>query len=102
MFLSRYVTHWSTIAPLRVDAAWWDATLRPLKQLEAAATAGPSTPQVAEGLGVEGLKGSTDGTCLDFPRGKGLSDHRSSLEDMEMDTKTYMEPLPTNQQVLSC
>jgi xeroderma pigmentosum group C-complementing protein len=98
MFLSRYVTHWSTIAPLRVDAAWWGATLRPLKQLEAAATAGPSTPQVAEGLGVEGLKGSTDGTCLDFPRGKGLSDHRSSLEDMEMDTKTYMESLPTNQQ----
>ncbi|KAH8939219.1 hypothetical protein BDL97_15G027500 [Sphagnum fallax] len=94
----RYVTHWSTIAPLRVDAAWWDATLRPLKHLEAAATAGPSTPQVAEGLGVEGLKGSMDGTCLDFPRGKGLSDHRSSLEDMEMDTKTYMEPLPTNQQ----
>ncbi|KAH9538704.1 hypothetical protein CY35_15G019900 [Sphagnum magellanicum] len=94
----RYVTHWSTIAPLRVDAAWWDATLRPLKHLEAAATAGPSTAQVAEGLGMEGLKGSTDGTCLDFPRGKGLSDHRSSLEDMEMDTKTYMEPLPTNQQ----
>jgi xeroderma pigmentosum group C-complementing protein len=77
----RYVTLWFKIDRLRVDQDWWEATLNPLKQLEAAATA----EVVTEGR--SGLASSS-----------GRSNDRSALEDMEMETKTFTEPLPTNQQ----
>lgn len=126
---------WSSVAPLRVDADWWDKTVHPLRQLEAAATAGPSvvvplshalnstllgvnseaTPETGHlgGHGREsematGEGGSTlSNTKIEVspkstgdkqaPTSQGVS--RSLYEDMELDTKLYTEPLPTNQQV---
>ncbi|CAM6099987.1 unnamed protein product [Calypogeia fissa] len=94
----RYVTLWSTVDRHRVDQDWWDNTLNPLKQLEAAATAGPaqtvtslpSTSSQAE-TATKGTNGWT--SKPDIHHGD-----RSALEDMEMETKTFTEPLPTNQQ----
>eukprot|EP00850_Spirogloea_muscicola_P010036 SM000058S18466 [mRNA] locus=s58:2763:10424:- [translate_table: standard] len=39
----RYITRWSRVAPLRVDAAWWECTLAPLRRREADASAGRNT-----------------------------------------------------------
>lgn len=63
------------MAAQRVNSAWWDRVLAPLKELESAATAG-----------VVNLE------CLS-------KTNRSSLEDMELETRALTEPLPTNQQV---
>lgn len=56
---------------------WWDAVLRPLKELESGAT-----------------------NCVDQRAMMNSSvSTRSSLEDMELETRALTEPLPTNQQV---
>jgi hypothetical protein len=133
MSWSRYVSLWSSIAPLRVETEWWDSTLLPLKQLEATATSGPagtaplSVPKFASNekselkeIGQQGESGThpaisqeSSGTELKntashhattevahTPSGDmQLFNPRSVREDLEMDTKLYTEPLPTNQQV---
>lgn len=133
MSWGRYVSLWSSIAPLRVETEWWDSTLLPLKQLEATATSGPAVtalPSVLKfasdeksepnEIGQQGGSG-THPTISQESSGTELrntvSNHattevthtlsgniqpfnpRSVREDLEMDTKLYTEPLPTNQQV---
>ncbi|KAL8476344.1 hypothetical protein ACS0TY_028862 [Phlomoides rotata] len=84
----RYCTKWYKVAPQRVDSAWWDVVLAPLKELESAATAGivnlecEASHLTNKDHGHLGVSKST----------------RSSLEDMELETRALTEPLPTNQQ----
>ncbi|XP_060184208.1 DNA repair protein RAD4 isoform X2 [Lycium barbarum] len=68
----RYCTKWYKIKSERVNPIWWDAVLAPLKELESVATS--DVVQFAQGA------------------------TRSSLEDMELETRALTEPLPTNQQ----
>ncbi|WMV53208.1 hypothetical protein MTR67_046593 [Solanum verrucosum] len=68
----RYCTKWYKIASERVNSIWWDAVLAPLKKLESVATS----------------------DVVHFAQGAT----RSSLEDMELETRELTEPLPTNQQ----
>ncbi|CAN4126837.1 unnamed protein product [Withania somnifera] len=68
----RYCTKWYKIASERVDPIWWNEVLTPLKELESAATS----------------------DVVQFAHGET----RSSLEDMELETRALTEPLPTNQQ----
>ncbi|PHT30976.1 hypothetical protein CQW23_27313 [Capsicum baccatum] len=68
----RYCTKWHKIASERVNSIWWDEVLAPLKELESVATNGE----------------------VHFAQGA----NRSSLEDMELETRALTEPLPTNQQ----
>ncbi|KAM3283265.1 DNA repair protein RAD4 isoform X1 [Capsicum chacoense] len=68
----RYCTKWHKIASERVNSIWWDEVLAPLKELESVATTGE----------------------VHFAQGA----NRSSLEDMELETRALTEPLPTNQQ----
>ncbi|XP_059307344.1 DNA repair protein RAD4 [Lycium ferocissimum] len=68
----RYCTKWYKIRSERVNSIWWDAVLAPLKELESVATS----------------------EVVHFAQGAT----RSSLEDMELETRALTEPLPTNQQ----
>ncbi|KAJ8557412.1 hypothetical protein K7X08_003037 [Anisodus acutangulus] len=68
----RYCTKWYKIRSERVNSIWWDAVLAPLNELESVAT----------------------GDVVHFAQGAT----RSSLEDMELETRALTEPLPTNQQ----
>lgn len=65
---------WYKIASQRVNSTWWDSVLAPLRDLESGATGG-------------NMNGSFVPT-------------RSSLEDIELETRALTEPLPTNQQVV--
>lgn len=115
----RYVRMWSAIVPLRVDSEWWNATLTPLKALEAAATCGVQNVQnnsssilmdascpVAEKSPCFGndTRGTNHARTVSKTFTASLSSQvsqacdRSSLEDMELETRAYTEPLPTNQQ----
>lgn len=89
--------------------------LAPLKELESAATAGTSDLEF-EASGLEKINASSQVAKLDHgclhnaseirdvkvvrpPIRNGFSSTRSSLEDMELETRALTEPLPTNQQV---
>lgn len=95
----RYVNLWSSIEPLRVDSEWWESTMRPLKQLEADATSGPPVQpphSVPLHTSLDEVKhpDATANGQEDLPQ----FTPRADREDMELDTKLYTEPLPTNQQ----
>nr|XP_043635200.1 DNA repair protein RAD4 [Erigeron canadensis] len=77
----RYCAKWYKIASHRVDSTWWDAVLRPLKELESGATGGNS--KLSDKSSASGVRDNSN---------------RNSLEDMELETKALTEPLPTNQQ----
>eukprot|EP01018_Ginkgo_biloba_P029180 Gb_25624 [translate_table: standard] len=144
----RYATKWSAIVPQRVYSRWWEATISPFKELEAAATAGaldmetsqekvsepfiptehknksfsPATNQhgeLNEKVGSEGLieleasqacatstetgaeeaaKYVNRSISLKIPAHRPQITDRSSLEDMELETRAFTEPLPTSQQ----
>lgn len=64
--------------------------MRPLKQLEAAATSGPAVLPQASAHGDATISGQKE-----VPQ----FTPRADREDMELDTKLFTEPLPTNQQV---
>ncbi|KAK4359974.1 hypothetical protein RND71_022203 [Anisodus tanguticus] len=68
----RYCTKWYKIRSERVNSIWWDTILAPLKELESISTS----------------------AVVHFAQGAT----RSSLEDMELETRALTEPLPTNQQ----
>ena len=92
----------------------------PLKQLEAAATSGPSVQPPPFQVTLNELKNSNatangreegddvkaaiSKSTLETQVGKSAGyvpqyTPRADREDMELDTKLYTEPLPTNQQV---
>lgn len=135
----RYASKWSAIAPQRVSSQWWEVTMNPLKELEAAASAEAlgmkasqekkvQPPTQCPGINHQGCSNekvgseyldkleasqvydkSTENDCSKFSKGANcisletqgyktqLTD-RSSLEDMELETRIFTEPLPTNQQ----
>ncbi|EFJ23314.1 hypothetical protein SELMODRAFT_442877 [Selaginella moellendorffii] len=66
----RYTTSWSKIQALRVDEGWWSACLSPLRLLESNA----------------------------YDSHRTSNEERNTREDMELDVKSFTEPLPTNQQ----
>lgn len=82
----RYCAKWYMIASHRVDSTWWDTVLRPLKELESRATGGTCRLSNKSGMGVKKEEHAS------------FSATRTSLEDMELETKALTEPLPTNQQ----
>lgn len=95
----RYVSLWSSVEPLRVDSEWWESTMLPLKQLEAAATSGPSVilPSSMSSQSTLGKKSEiSDKSAGNLPQWTPRADR----EDMELDTKLFTEPLPTNQQCI--
>lgn len=122
---------WYKIASKRVNSIWWDAVLAPLRELESRATSGmvhfendradasfnpDNLRRISYDLNVEnfqnnavmvgksGLEVSKDcGEKTDMKSSlrNSLIDIRSSLEDMELETRALTEPLPTNQQVCS-
>ncbi|KAI5055855.1 hypothetical protein GOP47_0029376 [Adiantum capillus-veneris] len=96
----RYVTLWSAVAPLRVSKDWWNITLAPLKELEAAGTSldlreegGADLFQKAVGAGSCGSSFKAGSSSR-----QSQANNRSSLEDMELDIRACTEPLPKNQQ----
>ncbi|XP_042029176.1 DNA repair protein RAD4-like isoform X1 [Salvia splendens] len=116
----RYCTKWYKVASRRISSTWWDAVLAPLKELESAATAGISNLE-SEASGLEkveysqvanadhgslphaiGIVGASRELCdikvSKSPRKNKCPSNRSSLEDMELETRALTEPLPTNQQ----
>lgn len=113
----RYVTLWSAVAPLRVHADWWNVTLAPLKELEAAATSGSplkesvksssasmmmNTEQDKETPAQKDIIGTNRTKVIGSLRSSSSqhlqANDRGSLEDMELDIRAYTEPLPKNQQ----
>lgn len=80
--------------------------LAPLKELESAATAGISNFE-SEESGLEKIDQSANVHHGCLPHASkilgasrnSISSNRSSLEDMELETRALTEPLPTNQQV---
>lgn len=117
---------WYKIGSHRVSSIWWDAVLAPLRELEAGATAGmvhtekqhiealtehekvkasrkldnPTQDDIPGGANLHGKLG------LEISKKSGKSSlsnsfvaSRSSLEDVELETRALTEPLPTNQQV---
>lgn len=117
----RYCTRWYKIESQRINPIWWDAVLAPLKDLESQATGGvvhlhPEASVIEKIRTLEGADNqikdclpdsflmdgkSKRGTCEDYSVQKFVSNSsatRSSLEDMELETRALTEPLPTNQQ----
>lgn len=123
----RYCTRWYKIASERVNSIWWETVLAPLKDLEAQATGGivhlehgasSRDNNKIEGIPIADEKMQmcrsdsvhttvkTDNEAWEDCREEknlgssinSLTTTRSSLEDMELDTKTLTEPLPSNQQ----
>nr|XP_016457355.1 PREDICTED: DNA repair protein RAD4-like [Nicotiana tabacum] len=82
----RYCTKWYKIASERVNSIWWDAVLAPLKELESVATSD-----------VVHLRRETSDESKKREVAQSTAT-RSSLEDMELETRALTEPLPTNQQ----
>ncbi|QHN91806.1 DNA repair protein [Arachis hypogaea] len=82
----RYCMKWYKIASERVNSMWWDSVLAPLRDLESGATGGvvPSRTNHIT---------STQSNMSD-----SFVPTRSSLEDIELETRALTEPLPTNQQ----
>lgn len=118
MSFYRYCMKWYRIAPKRVNSAWWDAVLAPLRELESGATGGMTQMEmrhVNASNTLEALKTSNYPYRDSFPNHVSLSGDsdlnvessakdsfvadRNSLEDMELETRALTEPLPTNQQV---
>ncbi|KAL2241109.1 UNVERIFIED_CONTAM: DNA repair protein RAD4 [Sesamum indicum] len=116
----RYCTKWYKVAAKRVNSSWWDAVLAPLRELESGATGGGvnleyeassheknEESQVANsnhGCSID--KNHSCGACKECSEKqvegssmrKSFASTRSSLEDMELETRALTEPLPTNQQ----
>ncbi|KAJ4760239.1 DNA repair protein complementing XP-C cells [Rhynchospora pubera] len=94
----RYCLQWYKIAPSRVNVQWWDKVMAPLTELESIATGlgsinkdnAASNPAVGD----EQLIGPGNHSHLDHI---SCSSNRSTLEDMELETRALTEPLPTNQ-----
>lgn len=80
---------WYKIAPHRINSTWWDSVLAPLRDLESGATGGLAHLRTNQIISSE----------------SNMSDSfvptRSSIEDIELETRALTEPLPTNQQVVS-
>eukprot|EP00850_Spirogloea_muscicola_P006439 SM000030S11448 [mRNA] locus=s30:669086:672434:- [translate_table: standard] len=66
----RYITRWSTVVPLRVDAAWWECTLAPLRRREADASAGRRTDSINTGTNPVGGTTTANGRLAEGPSGK--------------------------------
>lgn len=106
----RYCTKWYTIASKRVSSVWWDAVLAPLKELESRSTGGvlPTHTQhettAHEPDKLKACKASSSENAhgnqinMESMTHDSLAATRSSLEDMELQTRALTEPLPTNQQ----
>ncbi|KAI4320284.1 hypothetical protein MLD38_033780 [Melastoma candidum] len=91
----RYCRRWYRIAQQRINSTWWDTVLAPLRKLELRATADllSSSNESSLSDGQQGM--DVDPECL------AINDFlatRSSIEDMELETRALTEPLPTNQQ----
>ncbi|CAN0913795.1 DNA repair protein RAD4 [Linum grandiflorum] len=86
----RYCMKWHKIASQRVNSAWWDDVLAPLRELESGATEGQV--QLVE----NGCIGSEADGEPSWINSFGAT--RNSLEDLELETRVLTEPLPTNQQ----
>ncbi|XP_054804096.1 DNA repair protein RAD4 isoform X2 [Prosopis cineraria] len=82
----RYCTKWHKIASQRVNSMWWDSVLAPLRELESGATEGVVHVETNQAISAESRKGNS------------FAPTRSSLEDIELQTRALTEPLPTNQQ----
>ncbi|XP_061349363.1 DNA repair protein RAD4 isoform X2 [Gastrolobium bilobum] len=82
----RYCMKWYKISSQRVNSTWWDSVLAPLRDLESGATGGVVHLRTNQIIAKE----------------SNMSDSfvptRSSLEDIELETRALTEPLPTNQQ----
>ncbi|XP_057838379.2 DNA repair protein RAD4 isoform X2 [Cryptomeria japonica] len=126
----RYVTQWSAIVTQRVYSPWWEVTMAPLKELEAAATAeavdvkgsteDAQQPSICAQMSIPGTNHHENKTnrsqgltvinvdlpqscdmptqSLETPGQRVHITDRSSLEDMELEMRSFTEPLPTNQQ----
>ncbi|KAI3451288.1 hypothetical protein Pfo_007953 [Paulownia fortunei] len=109
----RYCTKWYKVAAERINSTWWDAVLAPLKELESGATSGgvnlesgASGHEKIEASQVESTMRNSCGAseecrekkAVESPMRNSFASTRSSLEDMELETRALTEPLPTNQQ----
>ncbi|KAK3002726.1 hypothetical protein RJ639_018227, partial [Escallonia herrerae] len=111
----RYCMKWYKIASQRINPMWWDAVLAPLKQLESGATG--ELVHLKEAVSKEHDKVKTssdpsnvpgnpaaevlkeDGENFDAESStRNFIASRTSLEDMDLETRALTEPLPTNQQ----
>ncbi|CAI9111372.1 OLC1v1011585C1 [Oldenlandia corymbosa var. corymbosa] len=93
----RYCMKWYKIASQRVNEIWWDAVLAPLKQLESLATGGIVHLE-QEASTVKRKMVACEEADAKSCMTNSLPPIRSSLEDMELETRALTEPLPTNQQ----
>ncbi|XP_058748032.1 DNA repair protein RAD4 isoform X2 [Vicia villosa] len=82
----RYCMRWHKISSQRVNSTWWDSVLAPLRNLESGATGGVVHSRTSQFT-------STEANMND-----SFLPTRSSLEDIELETRALTEPLPTNQQ----
>ncbi|ESW13736.2 hypothetical protein PHAVU_008G233100 [Phaseolus vulgaris] len=82
----RYCMKWYKIASHRVNSTWWDLVLAPLRDLESGATGGVNNLRKSQSI-------SKQSNTMD-----SFVPTRSSIEDIELETRALTEPLPTNQQ----
>lgn len=92
----RYCMKWYKISSQRISLSWWDSVLAPLKALESGATTG--LVNVPRESGIESLEEDFKNSYAESSVMNSLTDTRTSLEDLELETRALTEPLPTNQQ----
>ncbi|KAL3838696.1 hypothetical protein ACJIZ3_023287 [Penstemon smallii] len=98
----RYCAKWYKVAPQRINSTWWDMVLAPLKELESGATNGGEQGTSGDVKIEASQVANPNYVCLlDANKShmrNSFASNRSSLEDMELETRALTEPLPTNQQ----
>ncbi|XVE72231.1 hypothetical protein DITRI_Ditri11bG0022800 [Diplodiscus trichospermus] len=97
----RYCMKWYKIAAKRVNSVWWDLVLAPLRELESGAMGADSFSNhviLPEKSGQEASKEYGSKIEVQSSVKNSFVATRSSLEDMELETRALTEPLPTNQQ----
>ncbi|XP_027329970.1 DNA repair protein RAD4 isoform X2 [Abrus precatorius] len=82
----RYCMKWYKIASHRVNSMWWESVLAPLRHLESGVTGGVVDLTTNQILASESNLSNS------------FASTRSSIEDIELETRALTEPLPTNQQ----
>ncbi|KAL6560827.1 hypothetical protein OROHE_006004 [Orobanche hederae] len=95
----RYCIKWYKVATQRINPTWWDAVLEPLKELESGASCAVVKVGCESSSGEKVESGKYCGKkAVESPMRNSIAPTRSSLEDMELETRALTEPLPTNQQ----
>ncbi|KAK8943490.1 hypothetical protein KSP40_PGU003222 [Platanthera guangdongensis] len=92
-----YCRHWYRVTSQRIDSNWWDTVLAPLKELESSENSSQGCSDHLNSKNTVDSKQIGVSNSNNIPLKNQSLFSRSSLEDMDLETRSLTEPIPTNQ-----